>query len=193
MDGDDEIPEGSLAVDASHAGVERQPADRQRQPVDAVISIDEVEKSGAWYSYNGDRIGQGKENAKQFLREKGLVEVALHDDRMEQIPYDDPTDLVAITVETYTARRAYQIASEFRRRGVPVVMGGFHATLCPEEVARFAESIVVGEAEEVWPQVIDDFRHGSLQARYEGKPRIGLAGQACVWTYDRIIGLFNGS
>jgi hypothetical protein len=52
------------------------------------------------------------------------VEIAFHDDRMEGIPYDEPTDLVAISVETYTARRAYQIASEYRRRGVPVVMGG---------------------------------------------------------------------
>ena len=114
------------------------------------------------------------------------TDIRFYDDRMELIPYDEPTELVAISVETYTARRAYQIASEFRRRGVPVVMGGFHATLCPEEVARFAESIVVGEAEEVWPQVIDDFRHGSLQARYEGKPRTGLAGLS----YDRSI--FHG-
>ena len=59
------------------------------------------------------------------------VEVAFYDDRMEVIPFDEPTDLVAISVETYTAKRAYQIASEYRRRGVPVVMGGFHATLCP--------------------------------------------------------------
>ena len=109
------------------------------------------------------------------------VDVRFHDDRMELIPYDQPTDLVAISVETYTARRAYQIASEYRRRGVPVVMGGFHATLCPEEVARFAECIVVGEAEEVWPQLIDDFRHGDLQPRYEGRPREGLTGL----NYDR--------
>src|SRR5947209_16077214 len=75
------------------------------------------------------------------------VEVKFYDDRMETIPFDEPADLVAISVETYTARRAYQIASEYRRRRVPVVMGGFHAALCPAEVARFAESVVVGEAE----------------------------------------------
>ena len=57
------------------------------------------------------------------------VDVRFYDDRMELIPYDEPTDLVAISVETYTAKRAYQIASEYRRRGVPVVMGGFHPTL----------------------------------------------------------------
>ena len=80
------------------------------------------------------------------------VDVRFYDDRMELIPFDEPTDLVAISVETYTAKRAYQIASEYRRRGVPVVMGGFHATLCPDEVAEYADAVVVGEAETVWPQ-----------------------------------------
>ncbi|MBL8169896.1 MAG: B12-binding domain-containing radical SAM protein, partial [Acidobacteria bacterium] len=57
------------------------------------------------------------------------VEIRFYDDRMERIPFDEPTDLVALSVETYTAKRSYQIASEYRRRGVPVVMGGFHPTL----------------------------------------------------------------
>jgi radical SAM superfamily enzyme YgiQ (UPF0313 family) len=83
------------------------------------------------------------------------VDVRFYDDRVESIPYDEPTDLVAISVETYTARRAYQIASQYRRRGVPVVMGGFHATLVPEEVEQFAESVVVGEAESIWGELID--------------------------------------
>jgi radical SAM superfamily enzyme YgiQ (UPF0313 family) len=104
------------------------------------------------------------------------VDIRFYDDRMETIPFDEPTDLVAISVETYTARRAYQIASEFRRRGVPVVMGGFHAALCPDEVAEYAESVVVGEAERVWPQVIDDYRHGTPQKFYRDTGRPGLAG-----------------
>lgn len=100
------------------------------------------------------------------------VAIRFYDDRMEPIPFDEPTDLVAISVETYTAKRAYQIASEYRRRRVPVVMGGFHATLCPDEVGRHAESVVCGEAETVWPAVIDDARHGRLQRRYQqaGRP-----------------------
>ena len=64
------------------------------------------------------------------------IKVEFWDVRMEEIPYDSPTDLVAITVETYTAKRSYQIATEYRRRGVPVVMGGFHPTLVPEEIGR---------------------------------------------------------
>jgi radical SAM superfamily enzyme YgiQ (UPF0313 family) len=107
------------------------------------------------------------------------VEVRFYDDRMEEIPFDEPTDLVALSVETYTARRAYQIASEYRQRGVPVVMGGFHASLCPDEVARHAESVVVGEAEALWPDVIDDYRHarnGGGRKIYRQEGRTNLTG-----------------
>ena len=102
------------------------------------------------------------------------VDIRFYDDRMEQIPFDEPTDLVAISVETYTARRSYQIASDYRRRGVPVVMGGFHPTLCPDEVSEYAESVVVGEAEESWPRLIDDFRHGRLERMYRATGRPSL-------------------
>jgi radical SAM superfamily enzyme YgiQ (UPF0313 family) len=103
------------------------------------------------------------------------VEVRFYDDRMEPIPFDEPTDLVAISVETYTARRAYQIASDYRRRNIPVVMGGFHATLCPDEVARHAEAVVCGEAEQLWPRVMDDARHGRLEKFYRQTGRASLA------------------
>ena len=104
------------------------------------------------------------------------VAVRFYDDRMERIPFDEPTDAVAISVETYTAKRAYQIASEYRWRGVPVIMGGFHATLCPEEVARFADAVVVGEAESVWLDVLADAERGTLQPYYRGGQRPGLGG-----------------
>lgn len=111
------------------------------------------------------------------------VETAFYDDRMEKIDYDRPADLVAIPVETYTAKRAYQIASEFRSRGVPVVMGGFHATLAPDEVEQYADAIVIGEAELSWPQLLDDARSGRLRKRYEsnGQPDMALI------RYDRTV------
>lgn len=102
------------------------------------------------------------------------VNIRFYDDRMEAIPFDEPADLVAISVETYTAKRSYQIASEFRRRKIPVVMGGFHATLCPDEVARHAEAVVCGEAEQLWPQVVDDARHGRLEKIYRQNGRASL-------------------
>ena len=100
------------------------------------------------------------------------VEVTLYDDRMEVIPYDEPADLVGITVETYTARRAYEIASEYRQRGVPVILGGIHPTLFPEESAEHADSLVTGDAETVWGAVIEDARGGALKTRYHGKPGV---------------------
>lgn len=94
------------------------------------------------------------------------VEVVLYDDRMEPIPYDEPTDLVAITVETFTARRAYEISDEFRKRGVKVVMGGMHAMLIPDEVSEHCDAVIVGDAEPVWAEVIDDAKKGELKQKY---------------------------
>src|SRR5262245_28033753 len=104
------------------------------------------------------------------------VEVRFFDDRMEKLHFDEPADLVAISVETYTAKRAYQIASEYRRRRIPVVMGGFHASLVPDEVAKYAEAVVVGEAEDVWARVIDDARRDRLEKFYRADKRPSLAG-----------------
>ena len=97
------------------------------------------------------------------------VEKTFYDDRIEAIDFEAPTDLAVLTVETYTAKRAYQIASEYRKRKVPVVMGGFHPTLVPDEAARYAETIVIGEAEAIWPGIVDDARHGTLKPRYTGE------------------------
>jgi radical SAM superfamily enzyme YgiQ (UPF0313 family) len=77
-------------------------------------------------------------------------------------------DLVGITAFTSQANRAYEMAAHFRRLGVPVVMGGIHATMCLDEAMEHVDSVVSGEAEGVWPQVLEDIRHGSLKCRYDG-------------------------
>jgi radical SAM superfamily enzyme YgiQ (UPF0313 family) len=99
------------------------------------------------------------------------IDVRFYDDRMESIPFDEPTDLVCISVETFTALRAYKIARQFRSRGIPVVMGGYHVTLLPEEASREADAIVIGDAEPVWEQVLEDARRGMLQPTYDGRGR----------------------
>ena len=98
-------------------------------------------------------------------------QIEFFDDRIEQVDYDSKTDLVAISTETYTAKRAYQIATRFRERGVPVVMGGFHATLMPDEVSEYAEAVVVGEAEGQWHQVLEDAQRGMLKRIYKAEKR----------------------
>ena len=98
------------------------------------------------------------------------IEFALYDDRIEDIPYDKPVDLAAISVQIYTARRSYEIAAEFRKRGVPVVLGGMHVTLAPEEAAEHADCIVLGDAELSWPALLDDLRHNRLRPQYACRP-----------------------
>jgi radical SAM superfamily enzyme YgiQ (UPF0313 family) len=104
------------------------------------------------------------------------VEVRFYDDRLDTIPFDEPTDLVAISIETFTALRAYKIARQFRARGVPVVMGGYHATLVPDEVRREADAVIVGDAEPVWRRVLEDAQRRLLEPLYSGLGRRELCG-----------------
>ena len=95
------------------------------------------------------------------------IEYKFYDFRIEDIPFDEPTDLVAITVETYTALCAYRIASEYKKRNIPVVLGGYHPTFLPEEGLLHADAIVSGDAEECWPKLLCDFRDGKMQKIYK--------------------------
>lgn len=110
-------------------------------------------------------------------------QITFFDDRMEAIDWTLDTDLVALSIETFTARRGYQIAARFRARGIPVVMGGYHATLQPEDALDHADAVCVGDAEDVWPLILADAACGTLRPRYAGNPARPLAG--C--RYDRSI------
>ncbi len=77
-------------------------------------------------------------------------------------------DLVGISTITATAPRVYELAARFRRAGIPVVLGGPHPTMLPDEVARYADVVFIGEAEGGWPRLIEDFESGRLALRYEG-------------------------
>lgn len=104
------------------------------------------------------------------------VELKLYDARIESIPYDEPTDLVAMTVDTFTAKLAYQIAAKYRQRGVPVIMGGYHPTLVPEEASQFADSIAVGDAELFWPEIVRDAQAKKLKPLYQSHETPSLVG-----------------
>ena len=95
------------------------------------------------------------------------IETTFYDERLEPIPLHENTDLVAMTVETYTARRAYQIAAEYRKRGVPVVFGGYHPTFLPDEALLHADAVVCGDAEDVWGQILKDAQNGSMRKVYQ--------------------------
>jgi len=93
-------------------------------------------------------------------------ELALCDDRFEAVPYEEPWDLVAINLEIFTARRAYEIAARFRAVGVKVVLGGPHATLIPDEAQEHADAVVIGDADYIWAGILEDAEAGRLQLRY---------------------------
>jgi radical SAM superfamily enzyme YgiQ (UPF0313 family) len=82
-----------------------------------------------------------------------------------------PFDLVALSSLTAQIPEAYALAARFRAAGAKVVMGGLHVTALPEEAARHADTVVIGEGESVWPEVLDDFERGALQAVYDARAR----------------------
>ncbi|MGA2380448.1 MAG: radical SAM protein [Spirochaetia bacterium] len=100
----------------------------------------------------------------------GQAEVTFWDDRVDDIEYNRYFDAVFITVETFTATRAYEIAGEFRRRGVSVILGGMHPTLAPEEAGEHADSVFTGDAENGFRELVGDLARGRLKPRYDGEP-----------------------
>jgi radical SAM superfamily enzyme YgiQ (UPF0313 family) len=104
------------------------------------------------------------------------VELTMFDDRVEEIDFNDNPDLVALTVQTFTARRAYNIAARYREKGIPVVMGGFHPTLLPDETLLHADAIAMGDAESTWPQIVRDARQKKLKRLYKSDPDYPLEG-----------------
>jgi radical SAM superfamily enzyme YgiQ (UPF0313 family) len=109
-----------------------------------------------------------------------LVLAALTPDEWEITVFDENTgvpdydalprpDLVGITAFTSQANRAYELADDFRNRGVSVVIGGIHATMCEDEAKHHVDSIVTGEAESIWGTVLEDAKRGELKPHYTGE------------------------
>jgi len=88
------------------------------------------------------------------------VAIEVIDEYVDPIPYDTDADLVALSAKTSCVTRAYAVADRFRSRGVPVVLGGIHASLRPEEALEHVDYVVVGEAEQTWPLFVEAFRTG---------------------------------
>jgi radical SAM superfamily enzyme YgiQ (UPF0313 family) len=95
-------------------------------------------------------------------------DITFYDEKAEAVPVSGTPDLVAMSVETYTARRAYALADGYRARGVPVVMGGYHPTFLPDEALQHADAVVMGDAEGAWERLLADFESGVLQQKYAG-------------------------
>lgn len=90
------------------------------------------------------------------------AEVILVDEQIDDVPFDDRYDLVGITCMTATAPRAFELCEHFRKRHIPVVLGGFYPSLNPEAALEYADAVVVGPAFEAWEKVCQDVRQRSL-------------------------------
>ena len=106
-------------------------------------------------------------------------DVTLCDERLEDLDFDGGWDLVGMTTTIGASLRAYQLGDEFRKRGIPVVMGGFHATLQTEEALRHADAVVQGEADLVWAGLLQDWRDGKLKQTYKADKLHDLKGLPC--------------
>jgi radical SAM superfamily enzyme YgiQ (UPF0313 family) len=108
------------------------------------------------------------------------IQVEFFDECIEELPERPDTNLVALSVHTFAARRAYGLADRYRRQGIPVVLGGYHPTFRPEEALQRADAVVAGHAEGPWEKVLQDAARGTLGGIYraEGPP------DACTLRYD---------
>jgi len=95
-------------------------------------------------------------------------DIELIDENVEKINFHE-TDVVGISVMTPIANRAYEIADKYRAMGAKVILGGIHASMLPEEAIKHADSVVIGEADDIWPNVMDDFKQGKLKRFYRAK------------------------
>jgi radical SAM superfamily enzyme YgiQ (UPF0313 family) len=98
-------------------------------------------------------------------------DVKIVDECVQTIDFDEPVDLVGITSMTFTAKRAYQIADEFRKKNVKVIIGGIHASAVLEEALAYADTVVIGEADDLWETVLEDALNDELKSIYRSDQR----------------------
>lgn len=114
------------------------------------------------------------------------VPIRFIDGMKHSVPLDLDVDAIAISVDTFSARTAYALADRYRARGVQVILGGYHPTALPDEAALHANAVVIGDAEDTWPDVVADLRAGRLQPRYasSGHTPIATPTMAAITTAD---------
>ncbi|GBC63504.1 B12-binding domain-containing radical SAM protei n [Desulfonema ishimotonii] len=93
-------------------------------------------------------------------------EAVIQDEHVEPLNLNDSPDLVVIQVYITSAYRAYEISDHYREKGITVILGGLHVTALPNEALQHADSIVLGPAEKIWGEVLDDFRNNRLEKIY---------------------------
>ena len=138
--------------------------------------------SGNWKTVGRNRLFNGKTFRFSMLSLLSVAaetppgaEIRIVDEQIDNIPWDEKFDLVGITCMTALAPRAYELASRFRTLGIPVVLGGMHPTFCPNEALQHGDAVVAGEAEGIWPKVVEDAQNGCLGGIYRSNQPVDLS------------------
>ncbi|MBQ4077866.1 B12-binding domain-containing radical SAM protein [bacterium] len=103
------------------------------------------------------------------------VEIIFYDERVEKIPESIDADIIAMTVETFSAKRAYLLAKKYKEQGKIVLLGGFHPTACPDEAIEYCDSVLIGEIESIWKKIINDIKNNALKKFYKTENLIELS------------------
>ncbi|MEM9418748.1 MAG: radical SAM protein [Planctomycetota bacterium] len=141
-----------------------------------------ISPKGPLYRHRGGAFGRGLRympltfpTLASLIPNDLQVELRCIDEGTGDVDLDLDADLIGMTVITGTAKRAYELSEHFRGRGIPVVMGGPHITLIPDDASPHADAIVTGYAEQTWPQLLREFVAGRMNARYDQSPDHSIA------------------
>lgn len=102
------------------------------------------------------------------------IEIEYIDERVEDLPSVIDADVIALSVDTYAARRAYEIAQKYKTPSNRIVMGGFHPSAVPDEALQYCDTVLIGDAEDTWPTYLEDLKNGVERKKYQSTNRCGL-------------------
>ena len=103
------------------------------------------------------------------------VKITFYDEKIEKLPARLDADIVAMTVETFTAKRAYNLGLKYKKENKTVIVGGLHPTMMADECLNYADSVAIGEAEDTWPQIIGDLKSNCLKKKYESNNNVDMS------------------
>ena len=102
------------------------------------------------------------------------ISTVILDEYFEDIDFNIDVDIVALTATTVQAPRAYHISTEFQKRGIKTVIGGIHVSSLPDEAEKYVDSVIIGEAEGIWADVLNDLKNGNLKPKYMSKGKLDI-------------------
>ncbi|HQL00538.1 MAG TPA: radical SAM protein [Smithellaceae bacterium] len=133
-----------------------------------LVLISPIERKTSLGAYKSTSIAPLALACIAALTPEDKYQISIIDEHIEPVNYPE-ADLVGITSYTAHIRRSYEVADEYRKRNVPVVMGGIHVSTMPDEALEHCDAVVIGEAEGVWGRVLEDFEQGRLQRKYQAE------------------------